>query len=76
MGEFEDVELFAVVGREGAPQDAFVEARCAEGQQVDYRVYEGRDHVPLVEPDSPAIPELVEWTQARLQGEPVEDTCG
>ena len=57
-------------------QDAFVEARCAEGQQVDYRVYEGRDHVPLVEPDSPAIPELVEWTQARLQGEPVEDTCG
>ena len=57
-------------------QDAFVEARCAEGQQVDYRVYEGRDHVPLVEPDSPAIPELVEWTQARLQREPVEDTCG
>lgn len=57
-------------------QDAFVESRCAAGQQVDYRVYEGRDHVPLVEPDSPAIPELIEWTQARLQGEPVEDTCG
>ncbi|KAB7745719.1 alpha/beta fold hydrolase [Nostocoides sp. F2B08] len=57
-------------------QEAFVEERCAAGQQVDFRVYEGRDHVPLVEPDSPAIPELVEWTQARLQGEPVENTCG
>lgn len=57
-------------------QDAFVEARCADGQQVDYRVYEGRDHVPLVEPDSPAIPELLEWTRARLKGHPVADTCG
>lgn len=77
------IEAPLLIGQGGADQlvvpsaqDAFVEARCAAGQQVDYRVYEGRDHVPLVEPDSPAIPELVEWTQARLQGEPAENTCG
>ncbi|MBM6401216.1 lipase family protein [Phycicoccus sonneratiae] len=57
-------------------QDAYVEGRCAAGQQVDYRVYGGRDHVPLVEPDSPAIPELLEWTTQRLAGEAPTDTCG
>ncbi|MGA8047622.1 MAG: lipase family protein [Dermatophilaceae bacterium] len=77
------IEAPLLIGQGGADQlvvpsaqDAFVEERCADGQQIDYRVYEGRDHVPLVEPDSPAIPELVEWTQARLQGEPAENTCG
>ncbi|MBM7505405.1 lipase family protein [Agromyces aurantiacus] len=56
-------------------QDAFVDAYCAAGQQVDYRVYAGRDHVPLVEPDSPLVPDLVEWTTARLAGEPVDPGC-
>ena len=32
-----------------AAQDAYVKSRCAAGQQVDYRTYAGRDHVPLVE---------------------------
>lgn len=58
-----------------AAQDAYVAARCAAGQQVDYRTYAGRDHVPLVEPDSPAIAELVEWTEQRLVGKPPLDTC-
>lgn len=56
-------------------QDAYVAARCAAGQQVDYRTYAGRDHVPLVEPDSPAVPELVAWTKERLAGAPPRDTC-
>lgn len=56
-------------------QDAYVEDLCAAGQQVDYRVYEGRDHVPLVEPDSPLVPELIEWTAARFAGEPVAPGC-
>lgn len=56
-------------------QDAYVEDLCAAGQQVDYRVYEGRDHVPLVEPDSPLVPELIEWTAARFAGEPVDPGC-
>lgn len=58
-----------------ASQDEYVEQRCAAGQQVDYRTYAGRDHVPLVEPDSPAIGDLLEWTEARLAGEPPADTC-
>lgn len=59
-----------------AAQDAYVAERCAAGQQVDYRTYAGRDHVPLVEPDSPAIADLIEWTTQRLAGEPPTDTCG
>ena len=57
-------------------QDAYVKARCDAGQQVDYRTYPGRDHVPLVEPDSPAIRELIEWTKERLAGATPRDTCG
>lgn len=56
-------------------QDAFVAAACAAGQQLDYRVYAGRDHVPLVEADSPLIPDLVAWTKQRLAGEAVEPGC-
>jgi pimeloyl-ACP methyl ester carboxylesterase len=56
-------------------QDAYVKARCDAGQQVDYRTYAGRDHVPLVEPDSPAIPELVQWTKDRLAGAAPKNTC-
>lgn len=56
-------------------QDGFVEGLCAAGQRVDYRVYEGRDHVPLVEPGSPAVADLMEWTRERLAGEPVAAGC-
>ncbi|MGW4929864.1 lipase family protein [Agromyces sp. NPDC004153] len=56
-------------------QDAFVEDACAAGQQIDYRLYAGRDHVPLVEADSPLVPELIEWTTARLAGEDVVPGC-
>jgi pimeloyl-ACP methyl ester carboxylesterase len=58
-----------------AAQDAYVKARCAAGQQVDYRTYPGRDHVPLVEPDSPAIPDLITWTKDRLAGKAPRNTC-
>jgi alpha-beta hydrolase superfamily lysophospholipase len=56
-------------------QDGYVEARCAAGYPVDYRTYEGLDHVPLVEADSPLIPELVDWTIARLEGDTPTPTC-
>lgn len=58
-----------------AAQDAYVKARCAAGQQVDYRTYPGRDHVPLVEPDSPAVPDLIAWTKDRLSGKAPLNTC-
>lgn len=58
-----------------AVQDAYVEALCADGRQVDYRLYADRDHVPLVQPDSPLVPELLEWTSARFAGDPVDPGC-
>jgi uncharacterized membrane protein HdeD (DUF308 family)/alpha-beta hydrolase superfamily lysophospholipase len=56
-------------------QADYVAARCADGQDVDYREYEGLDHVPLVEADSPLIPELVDWTRDRLAGEAPTPNC-
>ncbi len=56
-------------------QEAYVGARCAAGQPVDYRTYQGRDHVGLVQADSPLAPDLVRWTEARLAGEPPTPTC-
>ena len=56
-------------------QDAFVSGLCDAGVSVDYRLYEGRGHTEVVEPDSPLVPELFEWTRARLAGEPVEPGC-
>ena len=56
-------------------QDAFVAQRCSSGQSVDYRTYPGRDHVALMHADSPAIPDLIEWTEERFSGVPPTDTC-
>jgi uncharacterized membrane protein HdeD (DUF308 family)/pimeloyl-ACP methyl ester carboxylesterase len=56
-------------------QAQYVADMCASGQQVDYRTYEGLDHVPLVEADSPLIPELVEWTNATLEGADPISSC-
>lgn len=58
-----------------AAQEAYVEARCAADQSVDYRTYAGRGHVPLIEPDSPLIPELIAWTVDRFADAPAGDTC-
>jgi pimeloyl-ACP methyl ester carboxylesterase len=56
-------------------QAAYVADRCAAGYPVDYRTYAGLGHVPLVEADSPLIPELIEWTHARLDGAAPSSTC-
>lgn len=49
-------------------QDAYVARRCAEGGQVDYRTYAGRDHVGLVDANSPAVVDLLQWTDDRFAG--------
>ncbi len=59
-----------------ADQAGYVTALCASGQDVDHRVYPGRDHLGLVAPDSPLIEELVTWTAQRLRGEPAAPGCG
>lgn len=56
-------------------QDAYVSRLCAADRQVDYRTYDGLGHVPLVEADSPLIPDLIQWTQARLAGELPTSSC-
>jgi uncharacterized membrane protein HdeD (DUF308 family) len=57
-------------------QAGFVQQRCAAGYPVDYRTYAGEDHLSVVAPDSPLIPELIAWTQDRLDGKPATPTCG
>ena len=56
-------------------QAGFAERLCSDGNDVDYRTYAGRDHVPLVEPDSPAVPDLIDWTTQRFGGEPFTGNC-
>lgn len=56
-------------------QRAFVVARCAASQPLDYREYAGLDHLTLVAADSPLTEELIAWTEARRAGEPATTTC-
>jgi pimeloyl-ACP methyl ester carboxylesterase len=56
-------------------QQSYVLARCATGQAIDYRVYAGRDHISLVNSDSPAVRAAVEWVEDRFQGRPFTANC-
>jgi alpha-beta hydrolase superfamily lysophospholipase/uncharacterized membrane protein HdeD (DUF308 family) len=56
-------------------QQSFVRQACKRGDTIDYRTYPGRDHVGVVAPDSPLIPDLVTWTQGRLAGKPAPNSC-
>ncbi|NNH06702.1 lipase family protein [Cellulomonas fimi] len=58
-----------------AAQAGYVRARCAAGYAVDYRLYDGRTHVALVEADSPLVPDLLAWTTDRFADDPAADTC-
>ncbi|UOE45664.1 lipase family protein [Agromyces larvae] len=71
--------LFGQGGADGLivadAQEPILDALCAAGASVDFRVYADRGHVPLVEADSPLVPQLFEWTAARFAGEPVGEAC-
>jgi pimeloyl-ACP methyl ester carboxylesterase len=56
-------------------QARFVASRCKAGQALEYRTYPGRDHLSLVAPDSPLVPDLVQWTQARFEHTPLPAAC-
>lgn len=56
-------------------QDTYAAARCADGWNLDYRRYEGRDHLSLVSPDSKLVPELIQWTHDRLDRLAHERDC-
>jgi hypothetical protein len=49
-------------------QAGFVRGLCRAGQVLEYRTYAGRDHLSVLAPDSPLVPELVAWTEDRLAG--------
>jgi hypothetical protein len=57
------------------PQAEYAAGMCQSGVDLDYRTFEGRDHVSLVTADSPLIPELITWTQQRLAGQPAASGC-
>ncbi|MDQ0614934.1 uncharacterized membrane protein HdeD (DUF308 family) [Microbacterium sp. W4I4] len=57
-------------------QSAFAKTLCDEGASVDFRGYDGLGHLPLVEPDSPAIADALEWTADRFDGAAVSGGCG
>lgn len=54
---------------------AYARRLCAAGATIEYHTYPGKDHVGLVAADSPLLPELVTWTQQRLDGDAATSTC-
>lgn len=56
-------------------QRKWVAARCAAGEEIDYREFKGLGHVDLVAADSPLTPEIVSWTLGRWNGEPPTPNC-
>ncbi|WP_199922356.1 lipase family protein [Microterricola viridarii] len=77
-----DIQAPLFIGQGGADplvaptmQRNYVAARCADGQQLEYREYPGLDHMQLVGEDSALIGDLLAWTEARFEGAPVTPNC-
>lgn len=56
-------------------QSKWVAARCAAGEEIDFREFKGLGHVDLVAADSPLTPEIVSWTLDRWDGAPATPNC-
>lgn len=56
-------------------QSKWVEARCAAGEEIDFREFKGLGHVDLVAANSPLTPEIVSWTLDRWDGKPATPNC-
>lgn len=68
QGQLDDLVLPEV-------QQRFVASRCAAGQPIEHRIYDGLDHISLVAKASPLGADLIEWSRARLAGRPAVDNC-
>ena len=55
--------------------DAYVEERCAAGQQLEYWTFTGRDHLTIIQPGTPLEEPLIKWTTARFANEPQTPGC-
>lgn len=56
-------------------QGDWVAARCAAGEEIDFRTFPGLGHVDLVAADSPLTPQIVQWTLDRWSGAPATPNC-
>lgn len=56
-------------------QEVFVNQRCDSGQSLEFWTYSGLDHLGVVGPESPLNEDIIEWTMARLAGEPQAAGC-
>ena len=56
-------------------QHDWVAARCADGEEIDYRTFPGLSHNSLVAADSPLTPQIVQWTLDRWEGSPATPNC-
>lgn len=56
-------------------QRDWVEARCTDGVDIDYRTFPGLSHNTLVAADSPLTPQIVQWTLDRWEGKPATPNC-
>lgn len=56
-------------------QRAYVQRLCDSGQALEYVTVQDQDHVGLVEPGSPLVPQLIKWTEDRLAGLPAANAC-
>ena len=54
---------------------AYVEERCAAGQQLEYWTFAGRDHLTIIQPGTPLEDPLIRWTKARFGNEPQPTGC-
>jgi len=56
-------------------QGGFVGNRCLSGQVIDYRGFDGLDHLSIVGEESPVPALLMEWSRARFDGLPAPSAC-
>lgn len=54
---------------------AFVEARCAAGQRLEYWIVKRADHAGVVRANGLVEDPLFEWTAARFAGQPQPPGC-
>jgi pimeloyl-ACP methyl ester carboxylesterase len=55
--------------------DAYVEERCAAGQQLEYWTFAGRDHLTIIQSGTPLEDPLIDWTTVRFANEPRAAGC-
>ena len=55
--------------------EAYVEERCAAGQQLEYWTFAGRDHLTIIQRGTPLEDPLMKWTTARFANEPQPTGC-